>query len=196
MNDISRLAAIALIFAPLAACSTSPTPQAPLAGAKIGGPFALTDQNGGTVRDADFAGRYRIVYFGYTFCPDVCPVDVQHLAAGLKVFEAMRPALGKKIVPIFITVDPARDTPAILKQFVSAFHPRMIGLTGTPAQIAAVAKAYAIYYKAQAPAPGGGYIVDHSRQAYLMDPNGAPVALLPSEGSPQDIADELAKWVR
>lgn len=177
------------------ACAPAPE-RAPLDGAAIGGPFSLTDQNGRAVSDRDFAGRYRIIYFGYTYCPDVCPVDVQNLAAGLKQVEKRDPALGARIVPIFITVDPKRDTPPVLRQFVSAFHPRLIGLTGPPAAIAKVQSAFAIFAKAQPPAADGGYIVDHSRQAYLFSPDGKPLALLPQDGTPAQIADEIIRWAR
>lgn len=179
----------------LAGCAP-PAEKPPLAGAAIGGPFSLTDQHGRKVSDRDFAGRFRIVYFGYTYCPDVCPVDVQTLAAGLKRVEQRNPALGARIVPIFISVDPARDTPPVLKQFVSAFHPRMVGLTGTPAAIAKVQAAFAIFAKAQPPAADGGYIVDHSRQAYLFSPDGKPLALLPQDGTPDQVADEIVRWAR
>ncbi|PTS84728.1 SCO family protein, partial [Sphingomonas sp. HMWF008] len=146
--------------------------------------------------DRDFAGRYRIVYFGYTFCPDVCPTDVQTIGAGLRAFEAQDSARAAKVVPIFVTVDPKRDTPAVLKAFVSAFHPRMVGLTGTPQAIAATAKAYGIYAEAEKPNAEGGYLVAHSRFAYLMDPAGKPVALLPQDKTPKDVAAELDRWVR
>ena len=96
----------------------------PLAGAKIGGPFALIDENGRPVTDRSFAGKYRVMYFGYTYCPDVCPVDVQTIAQGLAELEKRDPALAARVVPIFVTVDPARDTPAVLKQFTAAFSPR------------------------------------------------------------------------
>jgi protein SCO1/2 len=182
----------------LAGCNAQPAaqPSPPLAGARIGGPFSLTDQNGRTVTDRDFAGKYRIVYFGYTFCPDVCPVDVQTIGAGLKAFEARDAARGAKVVPIFVTIDPERDTPAVIKQFVANFHPRMVGLTGAPATIDAVAKAYGVYHAKQKPGPGGGYMVDHTRQAYLMDRDGKPMALLPTEQGADKVADELARWVQ
>ncbi len=182
----------------LAGCNPQPsTPAAPpLAGARIGGPFSLTDQTGRTVTDRDFAGRYRIVYFGYTFCPDVCPVDVQTIGAGLKAFEAQDAQRGGRVVPIFITVDPARDTPAVIREFVANFHPRMVGLTGSESAIDAVAKAYGVYHARQKPGPGGGYMVDHTRQAYLMDPSGKPMALLPTEQGADAVAAELARWVR
>jgi len=181
----------------LTACSGPAAPaRAPLEGARIGGPFTLIDQNGRTVTDRDFAGKYRIMYFGYTFCPDVCPTDAQNIGAGLRLLEASDPALAAKIVPIFVSIDPARDTPAVLKAFVGAFHPRMVGLTGSPEAIDAVAKEYAVYYHKEDATPGGGYMVDHSRVAYLMDPQGKPLALLPEEKSGQAVADEAKRWVK
>lgn len=191
-------ARIFALFAALAAtaCSPEAPPQRPpLEGARIGGPFALTDQDGKAVTDASFAGKYRIVYFGYTFCPDVCPLDAQNIGAALKLLETTDPTLARNIVPIVITVDPARDTPAVMKQFVSAFHPRMVGLTGSPEEIARVAKEYGVYFKRGAGTPDG-YMMDHSRQAYLMSPDGKPLALLPQEGPPQGIVDEIKRWAK
>jgi len=183
---------------PLAACHApeqhTPAAKPPLAGASIGGPFALIDQNGHAVTDRSFAGRYRIMYFGYTFCPDVCPTDVQAIGAAVKLLNGSDPALAPRIVPIFVTVDPARDTPGVVKQFVSAFHPRMVGLTGSPAAIAATAKAFAVYSSKGATTPDGGYLVNHSRQTYLMDTDGKPLALLPVEQGPQAVADEIKRW--
>lgn len=195
-KSLSLLAALMLPLS-LAACGGAATRQeAPLEGAKIGGPFALTDQDGKTVKDSDFAGKFRIIYFGYSYCPDVCPVDLQKIAAGFARFEKDQPERAKAIQPIFITIDPARDTPAVLKQYVSAFHPRLIGLTGTPEQIKAVADAYLVMYKAQKPAGADpkAYLVDHSRQAYLMGKQGEPIALLPYDEDPQAIAAEIDKW--
>ncbi|MEN2787750.1 SCO family protein [Sphingomonas qilianensis] len=198
MNQIVRFAAALLIAALPIACSgpAAPPAQAPLEGARIGGPFTLIDQNGQPFSERQLAGKYRIMYFGYTFCPDVCPVDVQNLAAGLHVLEGEDAELAAKVVPVFVSIDPARDTPAVLKQFVGNFHPRMIGLTGSPAAITAMAKAYAIYFKEGESQPGGGYLMDHSRVAYLMSPEGKPIALLPHDGTPQAIATELERWVR
>ena len=196
MNAKSPALIAALLLA--AACSPHATPKAdtppPLAGAAIGGPFALVDQDGRAVTDRSFAGRYRIVYFGYTYCPDVCPVDMQHIGAAMKLLDTQAPGLAKRIVPIFVSVDPARDTPAVLKQFVSAFDPRVVGLTGTPEAVAKAAKGYAIYFRKGAVTPGGGYLMDHSTTTYLMDPAGKPLALLPTEGTPQAIADEIRRW--
>ena len=195
MNEIFRaVCATSLLVMGIGCTPEAPRQPAPLAGTRIGGHFTLTDQHGQRISDTRFAGKYRIMYFGYTYCPDVCPVDVQNIAGAMRLLDKSDPALASRIVPIFVTVDPERDTPPVLKQFVSAFHPRMIGLTGSPAEIAAVAKEFAIYYHKQAPGPGGGYIVDHSRQAYLMNPKGEPLALLPQDKTPDAIVAEVRRW--
>lgn len=198
MNDIFRALAAVLILALPAACARpAETPaQPPLAGAAIGAPFALIDQDGRARTDRDFAGRYRIMYFGYTFCPDVCPIDMQVIGAGLRQFEASDPARAAKVVPVFVTVDPARDTPATLKSYVAAFHPRAVGLTGDPAAIAALAKAYGVFYAAEKRGADGNYAVAHGRFAFLMGPDGKPLALLPQDKTPQEFAAELARWVK
>ena len=176
----------------------------PLEGARIGGAFTLTDQNGKTVRDSDFAGQYRLVYFGYSFCPDICPVDLQKLMRGLLQFEKAAPKLGAKVQPLFVTIDPARDTPEALGAFVSRYHPRLLGLTGTPEQIAQVAKEYVVVYnKVEGSAPDR-YLMAHTQIAFLMGPDGKPLAMLPvddpttdaDEGAPDKVAAELAKWVK
>jgi protein SCO1/2 len=200
MND-PRFAFRALVAAMLsigipAACGSPPETPAPLAGAKLGGAFTLTDQDGRTRRDTDFAGQYRLVYFGYTYCPDVCPVDVQRLTQGLKTFEADDPARGAKVQPIFITVDPSRDTPAVLKTFVKAFHPRLVGLTGTPAQIAEVAKRYGVSFQPQDASGAAGYLVNHTTTAILYAPDGSPIGIIAQDQGAPSVARELAQWVR
>jgi protein SCO1/2 len=162
--------------------ATPQVPQGNLAGASLGGPFTLTDQNGHSVREADFAGRYRLIYFGYGFCPDVCPTDLALLARGLKAFEAADAARAARVAPIFITIDPQRDTPATLKPFVAAFHPRLVGLTGTPDQIAAVAKAYGVYARRMDTGDPENYLMDHSAMVYLYGPDGKPIGFLPHQG--------------
>jgi protein SCO1/2 len=180
----------------LAGCSPAqPSAHPPLEGARIGGPFSLVDQNGRPRTERDYAGKWRVMYFGYTFCPDVCPLDMQNVGAGLRAFEKAAPARAAGVVPIFVSVDPARDSPAVLKQFVSAFHPRMVGLTGSPAQVAAAAKAYAVY-SSKGAETGGGYLVNHSRQTYLIDPAGKPIALVPADQSPQAVTETLDQWVK
>jgi protein SCO1 len=179
----------------LAACSTPAAPP-PLEGARIGGPFSLTDQNGATVTDRSFAGQYRVMYFGYAFCPDICPTDVANLARGVKAFAKANPGKAEKLKFIFVTIDPARDTPKVLKDFTGAFDAKMVGLTGSPAVIAEVAKAYGVAFSIPPGQPTDNYIVDHSRQAYLMSPDNKPIALLPHDGTAEEIAAELAKWVQ
>lgn len=196
MNIFRAAPLVAILLAACHPAANDDGAKAPLAGARIGGPFALIDQNGRPMTDRAFAGKYRIMYFGYTFCPDVCPTDVQALAAAVKIVERDDPALGARIVPVFVTVDPARDTPPVLKQFVGAFHPRMIGLTGSAAAIDRAAKEYAVYYGKGDNSPAGGYLVNHSRQAYLMDPDGKPLALLPAEKGPEAVATEIERWAK
>jgi protein SCO1/2 len=192
----------------LAGCKQPPSQpemkDAPLAGAAIGGPFTLTDQDGKKRSDSEFKGKYRIVYFGYTMCPDICTPDMQQLMAGLRQFEMTHADMADDVQPIFITVDPARDTPEVLKQFVTAFHPRLIGLTGSEAEIAAAAKAFAVYYQKTKGSAPDAYLMSHSQTPYLMDPDGKPLAILPAdtpntdanEGKAELVAAELAKWVR
>lgn len=202
-----RASLMLVLGSALASCggpAEAPPARPPLEGARIGGPFTLVDQDGNSVSDTDFAGKYRLLYFGYSFCPDICPVDLQKLMRGLAQFEKAAPERGAKIQPLFITVDPARDTSEALKPFVARYHPRLLGLTGTPEQIAAAAKAFVVTYnKVEGSAPDR-YLMAHSQLAFLMDPEGKPLALLPlddpstdaDEGIPDAVAAELEKWVK
>lgn len=200
MNKLLSVFSAALLLSLLSACNPASSGdgnvEAPLTGAKIGGSFTLTNQDGGKSSDTDFSGQYRIIYFGYSYCPDVCPVDLQRLMQGLTLAEKNDPNLAEKIQPIFITIDPERDRPEQLKQYVAAFHPRLIGLTGSVDEIAEVAKKYLIIYGKREDEGASEYLVDHSRQAYLFGPEGEPVALLPYDGTPQQIADEIKRWMK
>jgi len=134
----------------------------------VGGPFELVSHKGEHVTDKDFRGKYMLVSFGYTYCPDVCPTELQVISAALD-------ELGEKakdIQPIFITIDPERDTVATLAQYMPSFHPRYIGLTGSPEAIAKAAKAYRVYYSKGENKGGGDYLMDHSSIIYLMDKQG------------------------
>lgn len=194
MNSLTSGLAAALLALSLGGCEAMPA-KPPLEGAAIGGPFTLIDQNGRTVRDSDFNGKFRLVYFGYSYCPDVCPTDLQRLGAALRAIEKSDPALGAKLVPIFISVDPERDTPPVIKAFVANFHSRMVGLTGSPEAIAKVAKEYGAAYKKMPPAtPGGAYLVDHVAVTYLMGRKGEPLALLSQDMSPDQIVAEIRRW--
>lgn len=176
-------------------CSRS-TETPPLEGAAIGGPFTLTGESGKPVKSSSFDGKYRLIYFGYTFCPDVCPVDVQTLMKGYQQFEQTDAERAAKVVPLFITLDPARDTPDVLREWTDHFEPHLIGLTGTPEQIDAVAKQFAVYFKRDAPDEDGAYLVDHARMSLLMGPKGEPIALIAHDKDAATVAAELDRWVR
>lgn len=200
MNRINKPSAMfAVLIAGalvLAGCNAAaPAAEPPLAGAAIGGDFALTASDGQIVKWDDFAGKYRIVYFGYAFCPDVCPTDMQRVVQGLKVLKAGAPGTAAKIQPIFITIDPERDTPQVVGEFAAAFSPDVIGLTGTPEQIAATAKAFKVFYQKGTAVEGGGYLVNHSNIVYLFGPQGEPLATLPVDQGADAVAAELGKWV-
>jgi protein SCO1/2 len=181
----------------LGGCGQSaPAEDPPLAGARLGGAFSMTDQNGRRVTERSWPGKYTLVYFGYTFCPDVCPVDMRVLGAGLRKFEETDPVRGAKVQPLFVSVDPARDTPQVLRAFTANFHPRLVGLTGTPDELAHMARAYGASYMRQEGATPGSYLMDHTRNAILYDPDGHPLAMIPYDRGPQGAADELARWVR
>ncbi len=160
------------------------------AGPVVGGKFSLSDGRGRTVTDRDFRGKYLLVYFGYTYCPDVCPTTLNAEADALD-------RLGKKadlLQPLFITVDPRRDTPAVIQQYTAAFTPRLMGLTGTPAEIAAVAKEYHVYYAEHRTGPGpDDYSMDHSSILYLMGPDGRFIAPIRSDETGAEIAADLDK---
>jgi protein SCO1/2 len=196
MNDRPRLQLLPALLLGLLLGACTPAGDPPLKGASIGGPFALIDQNGHRRSDRDFAGRYRIVYFGYTHCPDVCPADLLVMSKALDRFEKTDPARGAAIQPLFVTVDPERDTPPVLKAYLASFHPRLIGLTGTPAEIARVAKEYVATYSRGPAEPDGDYPVGHSRQMLLMGRSDEPVALLPADQGADAVVTELDRWVR
>lgn len=153
----------------------------------IGGPFELVNGAGETVTEQDFRGQWMLVYFGYTFCPDVCPTSLGTAVAAL---DGMDPALEEKITPVFITVDPERDTPEVVGEYVSHFHPRMVGLTGTQEQVDAAVQGYRAYYKKQ-PQEDGPYLMDHSAVTYLMNPEGEFVRHFSHGIAPDAMADGI-----
>lgn len=155
----------------------------------IGGPFALTDGDGKTWTDKDFRGKLMVIYFGFAYCPDVCPTSLGAVGAAM---DLLGPA-SDAIAPIFITVDPERDHGEDLKSYAAAFHPRMIGLGGAPEAIAAAARAYRVYYKRTTPADGSPYLVDHSSILYVMGKDGAFVTHFNHMSTPQEIAAGLKK---
>jgi protein SCO1/2 len=176
----TALVAVVLIALP----RDTPRPSA------VGGPFHLTDQTGRAVTEADFKGEAFLVFFGFTHCPDICPTTLFEIS---EVLKRLGPD-AEKTAALFITVDPERDTPEKLKDYLSNFHPRIFGLTGTPAEIEAVTRAYRVYAK-KVPLEGGGYTMDHSAVVYLMDKQGRFVAPFNSKRSAEQAAADLKRWL-
>ncbi|MGD8354485.1 MAG: SCO family protein [Methyloceanibacter sp.] len=160
--------------------------------ALIGGPFELVGKDGDTVTDKDFLGRHMLVFFGFTHCPDICPAELQIMSAALD-------DLGSKadrVVPVFITVDPERDTPELITAYVENFGPSFVGLTGSPEAIAKAAKAYRVtYQKFEDETASDNYSVDHSALVYLMGPDGKFVTHFPYGTSPEKMAETLRRYL-
>jgi protein SCO1/2 len=156
----------------------------------LGGPFVLTAPDGRRVTEADLAAAPAILYFGYTFCPDVCPFDTARNAAAVDLLEAR----GIAVTPVFITVDPARDTPEVMGEFAAYIHPRMLALTGSEAEVRAAAQAYRVYFRAHEGDPAT-YLVDHSTFSYLVLPGHGVVEVFRRETTPEDMAEAVACFV-
>ena len=165
--------------------------------ASIGGPFELVNQDGKTVTQDDFKGKYMLAYFGYTFCPDVCPTELQVIGTALDMMPA---DVSSEITPVFFTVDPARDTVEAIAEYVPYFHDRMVGLTGTVEQTTAAAKAYRVYYAKSIPEgqpeDTDTYLMDHSSFVYLMDRDGQFVRHFNYGTSPEDMAKGVTEAVK
>lgn len=158
----------------------------------IGGHFDLIDQDGKAVTDAAYAGKYTLVYFGFTYCPDMCPTGLQSISRAMDL-------LGDKaagVQPLFITVDPERDTPKVVKEYVSNFHPSIIGLTGSPQQVAAAAKAYKVYYKKAEQVDDDNYMIDHSTLIFLMAPDGTFIDTFQEDVDPKLLVQGIEKAMR
>jgi cytochrome oxidase Cu insertion factor (SCO1/SenC/PrrC family) len=165
-------------------------PRGPVATgtALIGGPFSLVDHHGKRVREKDFAGKYTLIFFGYTFCPDICPSTLQVMSAALDKMGAD----AEPITPVFVTIDPERDTVQVMKDYVANFHPRMVGLTGTAEEIAAMAKEWRVYYAKPKREEGkSDYLMDHATFLYLMGPDGKFVKLFEYTTDAAALADRL-----
>ena len=160
----------------------------PATSSAAGGPFSLIDGSGATVTDQTYRGKWELVFFGYTYCPDLCPTTLNTISDALT---ALGP-LADKVQPLFITIDPKRDTQAVMRDYVKNFDPRIVGLTGSPEAIAAVAKEYKIYYAVHRTGDGpDDYLMDHSGFVYLMDPAGRFVRVLSGETAARAMADKL-----
>lgn len=152
--------------------------------ATIGGPFTLVNAQGQTVTDKDVITGPSLIYFGFTFCPDVCPLDTARNAAAIDILEER----GLLVTPVFISVDPDRDTPEVVGEWARLMHPRMVGLTGSPEQVAAASKAYKTYYRKNG--DGDDYLVDHSTFTYLVGPEGF-VDFFRRDETPEQVADRV-----
>jgi cytochrome oxidase Cu insertion factor (SCO1/SenC/PrrC family) len=161
--------------------------------ALIGGPFSLVNQHGERVTDEDFAGQYKLVYFGYTYCPDFCPMSLSSMTKALDLLE---PEQAERVTPIFISVDPERDTVEHLRDYAELFHPRLVALTGTPEEVDVAARAYSVYYnKVESDDSAADYLVDHSVFTYLMGPDGEYLAHFGHDATPEEIAERLRQYV-
>lgn len=160
--------------------------------ALVGGPFTLTDHTGKRVSETDFAGRYMLVYFGFTYCPDACPAGLQLIGETMERLGAK----ARQVVPIFITVDPERDTVAQMSAYVANFHPQLVGLTGTLEEITDAARAYRVYFaKVEDDSSGDGYSVDHTSIIYLMDRTGAYVTHFRHGMTSEEMAKRILQHV-
>lgn len=188
-------ALLAILVVALALFWHPEPPERPLPVAKVpeGGDFTLQSADG-PVRLADLRGKAVLVYFGYTFCPDICPTALTATAEGLR---QLTPAEAAKVAVIFISVDPERDTPAHLKEYAAFFHPAIVGVTGSPETIAEVARRYGAFYaKQNAITAGGSYVVDHTSDTFLVAPDGKLVGRLPHGTPPEKAADALRKLLQ
>jgi cytochrome oxidase Cu insertion factor (SCO1/SenC/PrrC family) len=163
--------------------------------ALIGGPFTLTDQSGQRRSETDLEGRYALVYFGYTYCPDICPTSLSTMTQGIDLLAEQAPDKAKAVLPVFITVDPERDTVEALASYAEHFHPRLLALTGTEAEVAAAAKAYRIYYQKVEESGASDYLMDHSSILYLMGPDGSYLTHFTHASTAEEIAKSLAERV-
>ncbi|MDE0410426.1 MAG: SCO family protein [Alphaproteobacteria bacterium] len=191
-----RAAAIALAALALTAAAPPPPPKKPPPlEALFGGPFALTDHNGRTVTDGTFRGRFTLLYFGYTFCPDLCPTNLLTMAEAV---EALGPEQAERVQPLFVTVDPERDDPAALRDYMAHFGPRFLGLRGTPAQTRAVLKAWRIHRRkvpSGAGADADDYLVDHATLTFLMGPDGRFRTLFPHDTRAEKMTATLRRYL-
>ncbi len=159
----------------------------------VGAPYSLIDSRGEQVDSSAFAGEYQLIYFGYTYCPDVCPTELLVMGQAVQKVAETEPDIAARIQPIFITVDPERDTPSLMGEYVANFHDRMIGLTGSPDAIARVAHDFRVFYaKAEGDDPEN-YLMDHSSFLYLVGPDDTLTAMLRTNGDSDAVARELIK---
>lgn len=161
--------------------------------AAVGGPFELVDTEGKPFTDKDLLGNFALIYFGFTFCPDICPDELDKITEGINL--ADKAVSQVPVTPVFISVDPERDTPAAVKAYLKDFHPRFVGLTGTMEQVKKAARAYRVYFH-KTNEEKGDYLVDHSIIMYMIDPNGDFLTFFGRNNTAEDIADVIRKNIR
>jgi protein SCO1/2 len=165
------------------------------AAVSIGGPFELVDQHGAPRTDADFRGRYLVMYFGFTHCPDTCPTALLKITHALEALAELDAAKAERVVPMFISVDPERDTPEALRSYAEHFHPRLVALTGTPRQLQELGRAYGVFFAKVPAGPPGEYLMDHTGFVYLIGPDGNYLEHFESDASVDDLLDALRRHV-
>lgn len=163
--------------------------------AAIGGPFELLDQNGNTITDSDLRGSYMLVFFGYTYCPDFCPQTLLTVTTALDLLEQEAPTKAEQVVPVFITIDPERDTVEAMAAYAQHFHERLLALTGTAEQIEAAAQAYRVYYRKAEDSSLNDYLMDHSTFVFLMGPEGDYITHYSHSTTPEEMAASLEEEV-
>lgn len=191
---IALAVVLALLVAGVAVFWQPELPDRPLPKARLaaGGDFTLQSA-GGPVSLGDYRGKVVLVYFGYTYCPDICPTSLAATSEGLK---QLTPEELAKVGMIFVSVDPKRDTPVRLKEYVEFFHPAIVGVTGTPEEIAEIAKRYGVFYAEQkVETAGGGYVVDHSADTYVVGPDGQLVGKIAHATPPDQVVVALRKYL-
>lgn len=167
--------------------------ESPIAGLNIGGPFTLTDQDGNTVTEKTYEGEYKLIYFGFTYCPAICPTELQKVSRVMSALEKNYPEAAQTIQPLFITIDPERDTVPVMREYVRLFHPRFTGLTGTVPQIDMVKKHYRIYASKVETEEQNDYTMDHSSFIYLMGPENALLGMYRTSDTPDAIYQDIVK---
>jgi protein SCO1/2 len=193
MASLAVLALAAVTLGAVRWLTLAPEQAQPPADVPIGGPFTLVDQNGREVRDEEFRGRLMLVYFGYTYCPDMCPLGLSTIASAL---DALPAEDRDQVVPVFITVDPERDTVAVMKDYVGQFSPQLVGLTGSQAQIDAAVRAYRVYARrSSTEGADGRYLVDHSTFTYLINRDGKYLAHFGHATPPEEMAQRIEETI-
>ena len=168
----------------------------PSAGAvSIGGPFELVDQHGVTRTAEDFRGSYMLMYFGFTYCPDTCPTALLKITNALEGLAELDVAEAEQIVPVFVSIDPERDTPAVLRSYAEHFHPRLVALTGAHRELERLGRAYGVFFAKVPTGPPGEYLIDHTGFVYLIGPDGSYVEHFESDASVDDLVDALQRHV-